>query len=244
MGKYWHTNTPGAPPLKTTEKVYKDIPKLEDYGGEFPDELWEKWIRHDVPVSHVSWISADKLREEAREAGYESPKLDASLNWLENGINVGCNTEEARMSTEQRNHPSCNEHGELLTDTIQGWCAMGICAGPYEREQLEDLGFKGITINPMQVRVKPNGKLRIILDQSAPHLSEREAKPGVPNSVNSGIRKRDFTCEMATTMEVNRTLHRLGYGTEFTKIDWSSAYKVCNPNTTYTLNTHNCSTWG
>ena len=66
----------------------------------------------------------------------------------------------------------------------------------------------------------------------------------MPNSVNSGIRKRDFTCEMASTMEVNRTLHRLGYGAEFTKIDWSSAYKVRNPNTTNTLNTHNCSTWG
>jgi len=111
--------------------------------------------------------------------------------WLESGVSLGCNKASARMPTERPNMASSYEWGEMMTDTIQSWCAMGIAAGPYTRAELEARGWK-IKINPMQVRVKPNGKLRIILDLSAPHLQEWEEKLGLPGSVNSGINKDDF----------------------------------------------------
>ena len=56
----------------------------------------------------------------------------------------------------------------------------GIAAGPFTRQELEAEGLKEIKINPIQVRLKPNGKARIILDLSSPHFDE-EQPPGKRN---------------------------------------------------------------
>ena len=83
-------------------------------------------------------------------------------------------------------------------------------------------------INSLSARGEGNDSsqvLRIILDLSAPHLKEWEEKLGVPGSVNSGIDKKKYSCSMADTEEILRVLHRLGKDVEFTKVDWTSAYK-------------------
>ena len=60
---------------------------------------------------------------------------------------------------------------------------------------------------------------------SAPHLQEWEEELGMPGSVNSGIDKKKFSTRMADTGEILKVLHRLGKDVEFTKVDWTSAYK-------------------
>ena len=225
MVESWTLLTPEPPPPVEAEKVYKAIKKRLSYKGKFEPEWWKAFKRFDLPATVQHWIRRDKLIEEAEKAGYVSEKYTMVLEWLENGVNIGCEKETARMATVGENMESAFTHGEALTDTIQSWCDMGICAGPYTREELEGMGFKRIKINPMQVRVKVNGKLRIILDLSSPHLDEWEEKLGLPGSVNSGIDKARFKTKMADTEEVLVTLHRVGKDAEFTKIDWSSAYK-------------------
>ena len=225
MDRNWTLETPRPPPLAVAEKVYKALKTRESYKGVFEDEWWVDFKGHKVPDKVEHWIDKTKLEEEARRAGYTSEKLDMTLKWLEEGVSLGCEKETARMPTEKDNMESAFEHGEQMTDTIQGWCDMGICAGPYTREELEALGFKNIKINPMQIRVKANGKLRIILDLSAPHLKDWEEKLGLPGSVNSGIDKKKYSCNMADTEEILEVLHRLGKDVEFTKVDWTSAYK-------------------
>ena len=225
MDRNWSLKTPKPPPLAVAEKVYKELKTRECYKGIFEDEWWKDFKGHELPGRVEHWIDKKRLEEEAKKAGYTSEKLDMTLKWLEEGVSLGCEKETARMPTEKDNMESAFEHGEQMTDTIQGWCDMGICAGPYTREELEALGFKNIKINPMQIRVKANGKLRIILDLSAPHLKEWEEKLGLPGSVNSGIDKSKYYCSMADTEEVLKVLHRLGKDVEFTKVDWTSAYK-------------------
>ena len=225
MVENWTLLTPEPPPPVEAEKVYKAMKKRLSYKGEFEEEWWEAFKRFDLPDTVQHWIQRDKLIEEAEKVGYVSEKYTLLLQWLKDGVNIGCEKETARMATVGENMESAFTHGEALTDTIQSWCDMGICAGPYTKKELEDMGFRNIKINPMQVRVKVNGKLRIILDLSAPHLDEWEEQMGLPGSVNSGIDKERFKTRMADTSEVLATLHRVGKDAEFTKIDWSSAYK-------------------
>ena len=225
MDRNWSLATPEPPPLAVAEKVYKELKTRESYRGAFETEWWADFKGHELPGKVEHWIDKERLEDEAREAGYASEKLTMTLKWLEEGVGLGCEKETARMSTEKDNMDSAFEFGEQMTDTIQGWCDMGICAGPYTREELEAMGFKNIKINPMQIRVKANGKLRIILDLSSPHLKEWEERLGMPGSVNSGIDKKKYSCSMADTGEILRVLHRLGKDVEFTKVDWTSAYK-------------------
>ena len=217
-------DTPEPPPPAVAKKLFKNLKTRESYEGVYEEEFWEDFIRYDLPATVEHWVNKEKLKKEAEDADYKSEKLDMVMEWLEKGVSLGCNKATARMPTERPNMASSYEWGEMMTDTIQSWCAMGIAAGPYSREELEARGWK-IKINPMQVRVKPNGKLRIILDLSAPHLQEWEEKLGLPNSVNSGINKEDFRCPMADTKRVLETLHRIGKDAQFTKVDWASAYK-------------------
>ena len=149
-----------APPMATFKKVNTNLPKLDTYRGEFPKEFWDKFERYDLPDSHESWINAGKLAEEADRAGYKSKKLDITLDILKNGVNIGVETEEARMQTDKgSNFDSVYEFGEEFTDTLQSWVKEGIVAGPYTKDQLEALGFV-MKVIPVQVRRKPNGKLR------------------------------------------------------------------------------------
>ena len=221
----WTLDTPDPPPLAVAKKMYEFLPKRESYKGDFGPDFWARFKRFDLPKEVQHWMKKEALKAEADKAGYKSEKLDQVLMWLEKGVDIGCHKETARMATTGTNMESAYEHGEIMTDTIQHWCMEGIAAGPYTREELEDLGFKNIKVNPMQVRVKMNGKLRIILDLSWPHLTEEQEKAGEPNSVNSGINKAKYSTKMADTREVLKTLYRVGRKAEFTKVDWTSAYK-------------------
>ena len=225
LSENWSLNTPDPPPPAVAKRMYEQLDILEDYHGDYGPGWWAKFKRFDLPKIVEHWIDKEKLLKEAEAAEYTSDKLEMVKQWLEKGVPLGCDKETARMPTEVGNMESAYEHGVMLTDTIQGWCDMGICAGPYTKAELEELGFKNIKINPMQVRVKPNGKLRIILDLSAPHLQEWEEKLGLPGSVNSGIDKSKYSTGMADTKEILKVLHRIGKDVEFTKVDWTSAYK-------------------
>ena len=225
MEDNWTLRTPDPPPPAVAKKMHEFLPKRDSYKGDFGLEFWSKFKRFDLPSEAQHWINKEVLKAEADKAGYKSEKLDSLMTWLEKGVDIGCDKEASRMATTGTNMDSAYEHGEIMTDTIQQWCMEGIAAGPYTRSELEALGFRNIKVNPMQVRVKANGKLRIILDLSWPHLSEEQEKAGEPDSVNSGINKSRFSTKMADTREVLKTLHRIGRKAEFTKVDWSSAYK-------------------
>merc|ERR1711923_669463 len=119
---------------------------------------------------------------------------------------------------------SAYEYGERVTDAIAEWVHSGIAAGPLTRQELEAEGLKEIKINPIQVRLKPNGKARIILDLSSPHFDE-EQPPGTPLSVNAGINKEEYPAKMSNTASMLEVLDQVGAPAEFSKIDWVSAYK-------------------
>ena len=183
----WEKKPPEAPPLAKFKKSNIELPRLEEYRGDFPEWFWELFTGYDLPKTHESWINRDKLEEEARASGYKSVKLDITLDNLKNGVNIGVEVEEARMETDKgENYESVYSFGEEFTDTLQSWIKEKIVAGPFTKQQLKEKGLDRVKVIPVQVRPKPNGKLRIILDLSWPHLKKEEMTPGVPISVNAG----------------------------------------------------------
>ena len=69
------------------------------------------------------------------------------------------------------------------------------------------------------VRLKPNGKARIIVNLSKP---DNETWP---TGVNSGISIDDFEAKMSSTKKFIISLFRVGRGALMCKSDWNSAYK-------------------
>ena len=85
-------------------------------------------------------------------------------------------------------------------------------------------------VNPMGIKMKPNGKLRIIVDASSPHDRDEGVpswiwNPLLPGSVNSTIDVQKFPARMSSVTKFVRTLWKVGRGALVCKIDWSSAYK-------------------
>ena len=213
--------------LKEFKKKNPNIPTLKSYEGEFPEEFWSKWIKKLPPDQHESWINREKLREIAERNNYKSIHLTKTLSWLEEGARLGCNNPDARLSHEEgpTSHMAF-KYGEQVTDSLQEGIKNGTIIGPFTLEELEAVGIIDPKVIPLSARLKPNNTVRLILDGSYPHYRKDKMPPkGTPISMNAGINKKDWPSKMSTFRDVNEVLWSIGYGAEFAKVDWSSAYK-------------------
>lgn len=210
---------------KTFTKKFPNIPTRTDYTGTFEESYWDNFTKKEINLKPESWICADSLTKLAREVGYED---EENLQWvrqtLTNGANLGCEG-NARLGTKGRNSKTVNEYGDRLADSLQQWLVDNLACGPLTKEEVEThWETEEITVNPMSVRLKPNGKARIIVDMSHPHL-DTDKNPHIPASVNSGIRKERFPATMADTRDVLNLLYWVGSKASICKADWNNAYK-------------------
>ena len=226
MGALHYSRPPVV--LKNFTKKYQEIPTRSCYRGVFEEEFWSNFSKREINLAPESWINSERLREVATACGYnDEPKIRRLCQTLELGANLGCRG-KARLQTVEKNSPTAYEYGDRLTDSLQSWLAEDLAAGPLTREEVEQtFDWKLVTVNPMAVRLKPNGKARIIVDMSAPHIRDREILEDAvtPTSINSGIRKEEFPASMAGTKDVLALLYCVGREGEMCKADWNSAYK-------------------
>ena len=215
-------------PDKPEDKVFKaknpEIGVLENYEGSFPDSYWEKWTKRELSDKPESWVKPGILATLAEEVNIDQDWIDITCSRLANGADIGCRG-MGREPTREKNSPSAAAEGERLADTLQSWVKSGIVAGPFRPEELP---WRDYTTSPLLVRRKPDNSVRIILDMSAPHLTDTPEKPVDPElarSVNDGINKKDFPTRMSSTMLVLDSIHRVGVPCEACKVDWTSAYK-------------------
>ena len=139
---------------------------------------------------------------------------------LLNGANIGCEG-DGRLPTKKPNSELATVYGERVADALQSWIKEGICFGPLCPEEMP---WKEYTVNPITVKLKPNGKARICINMSAPYLKESDP-PGTPASVNSGIDIDKYPATMSSTKTFLESLMRTGCPAEFAKVDWTNAYK-------------------
>ena len=171
-----------------------------------------------MPVA--SWINPGKLLEVARAEGLQDndKRLRRVLNRLKEGADIGCRG-DGRKPTRCQNSVSAIEFGDRVADSLQGWIIDGLCFGPIKEEELP---WNEFSSNPITVKLKPNGKARICVNMSAPHLEE-ETLPGTPMSVNSGINADEYPTTMSSTKSFCKSLMRAGCPAEMAKLDWTQA---------------------
>ena len=212
-------------PVKEFKPSYPNLPRLKDYKGNFPEQYWSHWVRRSYEDLRPfkSWICPMKLKTVARQIGYsgKEEQLVRVLDRLENGCDIGCRG-SGRLPTRHPNSKSTEEYGVRVADALQGWIIDGLCFGPLEEEELP---WKDISVNPITVKIKPNGKARICIDMSAPHTAKEDSGLA-PSSVNSGINSDDFPTVMSSTKSFCESLMRSGCPGQFCKIDWNQARHV------------------
>ena len=207
--------------IKEFKKKFTNIPTRSNYSGEFENSFWQKVKKNPIKLTPESWINPDSLVEVAREVGYDDwDNLQAIRETLVNG-----GRGRAREGTKGKNSNSVNQYGDRLMDSLQQWLIDDLACGPLTQEEVEEhWRLEDITVNPMSVSLKPNGKARIVVDMSHPYF-DTEKNPNIPASVNSEIRKEEFPATMATTKDILSLLYWVGRTGVIAKADWNAAYK-------------------
>ena len=203
------------------------LQKLEDYSlCVFPAQYWSKWKKRslDMLLPGSSWVSAQGLRDLAERAQFPHySMLDRVCERLENGAKVGCEG-RGRLPTVAKNARSVFEYGDRVSDALQTWVCEGIAAGPLREEELARLG--DFTVNPLGGKLKPNGKMRVLVDASSPHDRDESVpgwiwNPDLPGAVNSTIDPNQFPAKMSSVASLVRALWRCGRGALVDKLDYT-----------------------
>ena len=178
---------------------------------------------------HRSWVSPVALKQLTERAGNNSMMVERAVRRLRDGADIGVSG-RGRLPTREGNKEAVYENGEAISDTLQEGLMDGYLAGPYTEEELIKLVGPGFSVNPINCREKPNGKLRIIVDASAPHDADETVpgwiwNPELPGSTNSTIDTKQFPAHMSSVARFVKALSKVGRGARMCKIDQTSAYK-------------------
>ena len=196
-------------PLKLFNPKYK-LPILNRYDIPAERNYWCHWPKN-FNENQKQVINVELFKKMAIHAGFQDLELlELIYSDLKNGAKVGCKS-EFRKPTRSSNAPSSFEYEDRVSDSICEWISAGYAAGPYEFEEIP----KDAKISGLMVKLKPNGKARLILNLSAPKGS----------SVNDGIDKKDYPAKMTSTIKFVKILNKCGKCCTFVKIDWAAAYK-------------------
>ena len=97
---------------------------------------------------------------------------------------------------------------------------QGLMCGPFDAQELEQLGQE-VKVSPLGVVLKPgSGKARVLQDLSSPHLENPNLEGVTATSFNSGIDKRMFPTMNSTCQDVLNRLFEVGAKAYMAKIDW------------------------
>ena len=193
---------PEIPPLKEF-KPKMGLPKLSDYRKPPPAGFWNHWPKRTFEQTALakSWVSSCRLKELATVYGYTDwARLERVTQRLDHGANIGC-TGRARLPTFSSNAKSAYIYGDRVADSMAELIKDGLVVGPLDEEEIP---FDDITVSAILVKLKPNGKARIIVNLSGPDNEEG------PGSVNSGINVEEFPAKMSSTAKFVESLLRVG----------------------------------
>ena len=126
------------------------------------------------------------------------------------------------LSTVGKNSDTASEYGYRVAESLLSWIKKGICLCPLKKEELP---WKDISVSPITVHFKPNGKARIIIDMISPHDRKLKIGHGRPMSVNGSIDIDEYRTVIGTTKDWLKCLFWEGTGARMSKSNLVSAYK-------------------
>ena len=167
---------PQVPPQKPFVPKYP-IPEMDDYHKDvYPLHYWSTWEKFPLDGGTVTpWIDTAEFRRQLAEACID-PNSAANrqiLNDLEHGANIGASG-RGRLPTTGTNTKLAYQYGSRLQEALQELLLQGAMKGPLDRSEIPD---KDIKVHLMAAKLKPNGKVRSIVDCSGPR-TEAEGTPG------------------------------------------------------------------
>ena len=211
LAKFKSSPLPPRPPLKEGVITNTEIPECKDYKLPQSKEFWHKFpsdlnLRGGSPFK----LDTEVIDAWVRRAGstWELVSL-----WEEVKVDIlkGCDLKvsDDYKPTVSPNCPSAYKEGRFVTDEIASGIKKGIICGPIPTRPV------GATISSIQTAPKPNGKIRLIVNMSAPK----------DKSVNDHINSKDYPSRMGGLPEIVRALNYCGRGALFFKCDYNAAYK-------------------
>ena len=171
---------PAMPSLKEF-KPKMNLPKLSSYKDKAPAGYWNSWPKRtfEQMLPTRSWVSSAKLKELALNYSYSDwARLEKVCERLDKGADIGC-VGRARLPTVSTNASSAFEFGDRVADGIAEMIENGLMVGPLDEEEIP---WEDITISALMVKLKPNGKARLIIN-----LSKPDNETG-PTGVNAGVK--------------------------------------------------------
>ena len=201
-----------------TPKV-PEVAKLPIYNlKKYPKEYWDKFPYRPLTPGISSYISPERL--EARAIKSSFPAMDYVLDvssQLREGVSLGFRG-AGRLPAEYPNLKTFYETGYRSMDTIASWVKEGLMCGPLDRHQLPLY----IRSSPAGGAEKPNGRRRVTVDMSHPHLPPPVDiwSTTTPCSPNASIDKSLYKTVMVTSKDVLVALQREGTNSYMAKADW------------------------
>ena len=172
---------PPDPPDFPFKYKHPHLPIRNSYEGVFEDSYWDNWTVNEYDPKVDCWPDWRKLITMAQAAGYQKQdKIARAVEILKHGADLGCHGTARLPSTVKNSRSVWQEgNGPKVADTLQDWVCKGIAFGPFKHSQMPFTDYK---TNPISVKPKPKGKIRICNDLSAPH--DITPNQGLPSSVN------------------------------------------------------------
>ena len=109
------------------------------------------------------------------------------------------------VSQRSKNAESAIKEGYRVTDEIAKGVAAKILAAPFDECPTN------ATVNSLQTKIKANGRLRLIMNESPPK----------GKGVNQFISKKEYPPRMGGMEEIILALNYCGRGAVFAKCDWN-----------------------
>ena len=108
------------------------------------------------------------------------------------------------------------EYGDRVASSIQVWIKDNLCFGLLSEDELP---FADYTVNPLVVKIKPNGALRVCIKKLAMYAHPNGALSG-PTSVNKGVDQSLFHTPMGSMRSFAIAMHKAVCPAVMCKMDW------------------------
>ena len=218
MKKGLKRKRPEQTPLPPFSPKMPKIPRLDNYDVEsHPDEFWDTWPYFPMPSRVESWISPKKLIKRAKSSKF--PKLEwvkSVAGDLTHGVDLGFRG-AGRLEGEGKNAKSLISAGYRAYDAVASWVDQGLVSGPLTRDQLPPR----IRVSPASSQDKPNGRSRVCVNMSFPHLTDPDIwSESIPCSPNASVDKSLYSVRSSTSIDVVKALYREGPSGFISKVDW------------------------
>ena len=204
---------PTEPTVKARPRLYPEIPILDKYGLQTPDNFWNHFPKNRIPLLPTTAINIAILEQiiegnKHRLLPSELKRAYKSVNYLKHG---GPAFQHKILGPCISKNPNVTLiHGTCVTDTIASWIDKGFVAGPFDTPPLAMFRSNSLLAIPQ------TNKTRICVNLSQPK----------GRSFNDNIEKYDLEkIKMASPKMFGQVLLKAGKNSKFAKTDIVNAYK-------------------